>query len=138
MSQAIAVREVTIKDSFGAVTCIQYKDFWAYVESKKMTREDIMKLKVERREEFFIKWKHGMTDQALNWEFEYSLRAFLKNFQNMSIEEVAPAFQDSLRIKREFDSYCDSIKQSIGIWTGKREIPKEVQDLADKVGGSVV
>lgn len=137
MSQT-AVKEITKKDEVGRIVCIQYKDFWAYVERKKMTKADLLKMKSDKREDFFIKWKHGMDDINTNWEFEYSLRSFLKNFKDIDLSDIDPYFKESVKIRREFDSYCESIKQQIGLWTGKKEVPPEVQKILDSVGGTMV
>lgn len=143
MTQA-AVKEAITKNELGYTTAIQYKDFWAYIEKKKMTRHDILKLKSEKREDFFMKWKHGMSDMNTNWEFEYSLRAFLRNFKELDLNDIDPYFKNSVKIRREFDSYCDSIKHQIGLWTGHKdsgntpELPDEIKQLAASVGGTVI
>lgn len=140
MSQetTVAMREIITKDEFGHTLCIHYKDFWGYLESKKVTKHELLKLSPEKRESIFMKWKHGMNDISNNWEFEHSLRDFLKTFEGMSLDQVDPYFRRSLKMKREFDSYCDSILHQIGIWGGKRDVPPEVKRLIDSVGGTLV
>lgn len=140
---APAVREFTEKDELGRIICTQYKDFWAYVATKKYagkewTKQEVLKLSPERREEFFMKWKHGMNDMNTNWEFEYSTRTFLKNFHDMPLDQIDPYFRYSIKVKREFEEYCEKIKGEIGLWSRKPEVPPEVQKLIDSVGGSVV
>lgn len=138
-AQGPAIREVITKDEFGRLICTQYKDFWAYVEKKKMVKNDLFKLNAERREEFFMKWKHGSNDINSNWEFEHSLRYFLKSFQDMPVDDIDPYFRASVIVRRKFEEYCDIIKAEIGLWNGKKpEVPPEVQKLVDSVGGTVV
>lgn len=127
-----AVREVITK-----YDCVQYKDFWAYVEKKRTTKLELLKLKPERREEFFMKWKHGMSDMNTNWEFEYTLRAFLRSFKDTPLDAIDPHFRTAVKIRREFDSYCDSIKHQLGLWTGKKDMPEEVKRLLDQVNGKL-
>lgn len=140
MSQqsGIAVKEIIMISEQGCVSAVHVKDFWAYVEKKKLTRDALLKLKADKREEFFMRWKHGMTDMNSNWEFEYSCRTFLRNFHGLDLNDVDPYFRSSLKIKREFDSYCDAIKIQIGLWSGKREVPPEVQEVVDAVGGTLI
>lgn len=135
---AQAVREVFMKDEFGSNVCIQYKDFLAYLIKKKMTREDVLKLKSDARENFFMKWKHGMSDMNTNWEFEYTLRSFLKNFKNVPLDEIEPSYRMIVKGRIEFEDYCDSIKNQINLWSGKREVPAEVQQVVDAIGGTLV
>lgn len=133
-----AIKEVFTKDDFGRDTCMQFKDFWAYLVKKKMTREDVLKLKPDSREAFFMKWKHGMSDSNTNWEFEYTLRSFLKNFKDITMDKIEPSYRIIVKNRREFECYCDSIKDQINLWSGKREVPQEVQQLVDSVSGTLV
>lgn len=132
------VREVIEKDEIGRIICTQYKNFWFYVDKKKLTKADLLKMKSERREEFFMKWKHGMNDPNTNWEFEYALRAFLKSFQNDQDSIIDPYFKDSVIVRRKFEEYCDSIKREINLWAGNQIVPDEVKQLVDQVGGMMV
>lgn len=136
----LAVEESTTKDNFGRDICTQNKDFWAYLSRKRMTREDVLKLKPEQREIFFMKWKHGLNDMNVNWEFEYSLRGFIKSFKDVPLEQIEPSFRDIVKTRREFETYCDSIKNQISLWTGqaKREVVPELQELVDMTGGTLV
>lgn len=133
-----ACREVTTIDEIGRCIVTQYKDFWAYVEKKKTTKQELLKLNPERREDFFMKWKHGMTDMNTNWEFEYSLRVFLKSFNDMPLDAIDPYFRQSVKVKRGFEEYCEKIKAEIGLYSGRREVPPEIKQLTDQVGGTVV
>lgn len=141
MSEQTAVLpfyEKSVKDDFGRVTCYQYKDFWAYVDKKKKTKADLFKMRTEQREDFFMAWKHGMTDMNVNWEFEYALRHFLRNFQDIPVDTIDPYFMDAVLDRRKFEEYCEKIKNEIGLWSGKREVPSEVKNLVDLVGGTIV
>lgn len=140
MTQTAApwIREISSRDDLGRWTCVQYKDFWAYIEHKKITKADLLKLKADRREDFFIKWKHGMDDINTNWEFEYSLKGFLRNFQDMPFDAIDSYFRETVKRRRSFEEYCEKIKAEIGLWSGKREVPPEIKALVDQVGGTVV
>lgn len=137
----LPVREVITRNHNGYVDgVVHYKDFWAYVERKKLTRQDIQKMKADKREDFFLKWKHGMSDPNTNWEFEYSLRSFLKNFKDTSLDQIDPTFRTAVKLRREFEDYCDKTKMEIGLRVGHAitTVPKEVQDVLDEVGGTLV
>lgn len=147
MTQQAAVGHISernVKDDFGRAICYQNKDFWKYVETKRhkgqiMTKQDVFKLTHQERESFFMKWKHGMTDMNVNWEFEYSLLQFLRNFRDVSIDAIDPYFRQAVIDRRIFEEYCDKIKGEIGLWTGKKPtVAPEVQELIDAVGGTVV
>lgn len=138
-----AVREVTDRNDLGHPVCTQYKEFWEYVATKRrknvqLTKHELLKLDPVDREDFFMKWKHGMTSMSTNWDFEYSLRAFLKNFHDISLDQIDPYFRRSVKVKREFEEYCETIKKEIGIWIGRKEVPDEIKLLADQIGGTVV
>lgn len=137
------ISESNVKDEFGRSICVQNKDFWKYVENKKrrgnfMTKQDLLKLDPQERENFFIKWKHGMTDMNVNWEFEYSLIQFLRNFKDVPLDAIDPYFRQSVIDRRSFEEYCEKIKSEIGLYSGRREVPPEIKQLTDQVGGTVV
>lgn len=138
------LKESTIIDQKGTRYAVHNKDFYAYLQKKDLKLEDVIKMTPQQKEQFFLRWKHGMTDLNTNRDFEYTLQMFIKNFEGMALEAVDPYFQESLRSRREFEQYCELIKTQIRLWqrTARpieqhKELPKEIKDLVGTIGGTV-
>lgn len=132
------MRETIVKNEKGAAIAVQYKDFWAYAARKKETIDSIRKMKADKREEFFLRWKHGMTEHSTNCDFEVAIKQSLKQFEGMPLDELDPYFRRSIELKRKFEEYCNLIKSQIGLWVRASDMPKELQEAAAAIGGTVV
>ncbi len=103
------------KDDFGRAICVENKDFLQYCNKKNMTIADLLKLSPTKREEFFLKWKHGLNDPHVNKEIEYAVMAEYHKDLHMQIADIDPYFQDSVINRRAFESYCAVIKKQLQI-----------------------
>src|SRR5258708_4762146 len=102
-------------NQYGAVTFTQHKEFWTYVNKKGVQREDIMKLSNEKKLEFFLKWKHGMSNPAANEELEETKIGLYYRDRDIAMDKIPLPWQDWVKSERDFESYCYQIKQELGL-----------------------
>lgn len=115
---------------------IDKKDFWDYILSKGLSREKISGLSFKLKNEFFLKWKHGLSDAHANEEIEATKQMLYHRDKNIPLENVPIGWREWIKKEREFETYCMSIKSQIGIF--EKSKPKEIEDVAKELGVEVV
>ena len=112
-----------LKDSINRVICRENKDFWAYCKSKTITLNEIQRMSMSKRREFFLHWKHGLNDPAANEEIENSEWASYGSEINTPEDKLESYFKDRILSWRKFEAYCLTIKQAIGLVPGGHPEP---------------
>lgn len=87
------------RDNNGNYYGIKYVDFWQYVDSNGLKRNDIKFLSPENKRKFFLKWKHGLNDPRANEDIEGT-----KKYIRQLTGELT-----------DFDKYCEQIEEEIGL-----------------------
>lgn len=77
-----------------------------------------------------------MSENGANEEQEAQLQKFLFDFKNEELEDIAPNYRMTVKLRREFDAYCFTIKQMIGL-VAQDQYPSEVRAIAASIGGKV-
>ena len=91
----------------------EYKDFWGYCRKKNISLNEIQRLSMPKRREFFLHWKHGLTDPHVNEEIESSEFSSYGSNINKPEDDLDPYFRDRILSWRKFDKYCYEIKQKL-------------------------
>jgi len=124
MTRTLIDKERNIfKDDFGRSICVENKDFWQYCKKKNITLAEIQRLSMAKKREFFLHWKHGLTDPHVNEEIESSEWASYGSEMNTPEDKLDPYFKERIIAWRNFEKYCLSIKQQIGLAPGGHPEP---------------
>lgn len=129
--------------SMEGMTFTVQKDFWQYVAAKRITRDQVMKMTAENRWKFFLRWKHGMSDHNVNEEFEMTKRMLYKRDKDVPLDNIPLDWRGWIKNERDFEHYCQGIKNEIGLGPPPPKDPVTTQDaeigeLVEAVGGTLI
>ena len=108
------VKDLYIDDQ-GRYIFIEKKDFWGYCKSKNISLAEILRMSIAKRKEFFLHWKHGLTDPHVNEEIENSEWACYGSEMETLEDKLDSYFKERIISWRNFEKYCYPIKQTIGL-----------------------
>jgi len=116
-------------------TVVKAEPFRHYINRKYGDMDSFLSLKFKDKNRIFLQWKYGFGSYETNIAIEITDRYLYHHYKNTDTDNEGLKFH--IRQKIWYEEYCLDIKRDIGLLERKREVIKEVKELADKFGGEV-
>jgi hypothetical protein len=93
------------------ITIQKIRPFWEYVRKKGST-SDFNQLSVIEKERIFLRWKHGLSDEA-NAAIESSDQQSIAIWRNSDLSSMGPGVRCYIEMKIAFDDRCKELWREI-------------------------